>query len=417
MGLGYVGLPLAVSFAEAGFRLTGLDIDNSKVEAIRRGESYVPDTASERLRAQVEAGRVEATTDAAVIATADSVHICVPTPLSKTRDPDISYVVASADRVAEAMHDDMLVVLESTTYPGTTEEVLLPRLETHGRQAGRDYFLAFSPERIDPGNETFTLENTPKVIGGMTTKCTHVATALYGTIVGTVHAVSSPRVAELVKLLENTFRAVNIGSANEMALICDRLGIDSWEVIRAAATKPFGFMPFYPGPGLGGHCIPIDPHYLTWKVRTLDYHARLIEVASEINAGMPHHVVQKVVDALNDQRKSVNGSRVVMIGVAYKRDVDDTRESPAIDIMQLLAAKGADVSYHDPCVPALENIEGLGPLHSIDGLIEACAEADCVVVGTDHSNIDWAGVVAASPLVVDTRNVVEGKAPPNLVRL
>lgn len=417
MGLGYVGLPLAVSFAEAGFRVTGLDIDNSKVEAIRLGESYVPDTASERLRAQVEAGRVEATTDAAVIATADSVHICVPTPLSKTRDPDISYVVASADRVAEAMHDDMLVVLESTTYPGTTEEVLLPRLETHGRQAGRDYFLAFSPERIDPGNETFTLENTPKVIGGMTTKCTHVATALYGTIVGTVHAVSSPRVAELVKLLENTFRAVNIGSANEMALICDRLGIDSWEVIRAAATKPFGFMPFYPGPGLGGHCIPIDPHYLTWKVRTLDYHARLIEVASEINAGMPHHVVQKVVDALNDQRKSVNGSRVGMIGVAYKRDVDDTRESPAIDIMQLLAAKGADVSYHDPFVPALENIEGLGPLHSIDGLIEACAEADCVVVGTDHSNIDWAGVVAASPLVVDTRNVVEGKAPPNLVRL
>ncbi len=417
IGLGYVGLPLAVNFAEAGFRVTGLDLDNSKVEAIRRGESYVSDIATERLRAQVEAGRVEATNDAGVIATVDSVHICVPTPLSKTRDPDISYVVAAADRVAEAMHDDMLVVLESTTYPGTTEEVLLPRLQTEERQAGRDYFLAFSPERIDPGNKTFTLENTPKVIGGMTAECTRVATALYGSIVGTVHPVSSPRAAELVKLLENTFRAVNIGLANEMALICDRLGIDTWEVIRAAATKPFGFMPFYPGPGLGGHCIPIDPHYLTCKVRTLDYHARLIEVASEINSGMPRHVVQKVVDALNDRRKSVNGSRVVMIGVAYKRDVDDTRESPAIDIMQLLAAKGADISYHDPFVPALENVEGLDALRSIGGLIEACAEADCVVVGTDHSDIDWAGVVAVSSLVVDTRNVVKGKAPPNLVRL
>ena len=417
IGLGYVGLPLAVNFAEAGFRVTGLDLDNSKVEAIRRGESYVPDIATERLRAQVEARRVEATSDAGVIATADSVHICVPTPLSKTRDPDISYVVAAADRVAEAIHDDMLVVLESTTYPGTTEEVLLPRLQTKERQAGRDYFLAFSPERIDPGNKIFTLENTPKVIGGMTAECTRVATALYGSIVGTVHSVSSPRVAELVKLLENTFRAVNIGLANEMALICGRLGIDTWEVIRAAATKPFGFMPFYPGPGLGGHCIPIDPHYLTWKVRTLDYHARLIEVASEINSGMPRHVVQKVVDALNDRRKSVNGSRVVMIGVAYKRDVDDTRESPAIDIMQLLAAKGADISYHDPFVPALENVEGLDPLRSVGGLIEACAEADCVVVGTDHSDIDWADVVAVSSLVVDTRNVVKGKAPPNLVRL
>lgn len=417
IGLGYVGLPLAVSLAEAGFQVTGLEIDTSKVEMIRRGESYVPDIATARLRAQVEAGRILATTDAAVIGAADSVHICVPTPLSKTRDPDISYVVASADRVAEAMHDDMLVVLESTTYPGTTEEVLLPRLEAHGRRVGRDYFLAFSPERIDPGNETFTLENTPKVIGGMTPECTRVAAALYGSIVGTVHAVSSPRAAELVKLLENTFRAVNIGLANEMALICDRLGIDTWEVIRAAATKPFGFMPFYPGPGLGGHCIPIDPHYLTWKVRTLDYQARLIEVASEINAGMPQHVVQKVVDALNEHQKSVKGSRVLMIGVAYKRDVDDTRESPAIDIMRLLADKGAEVSYHDPFVPVLENIEGVDPLHSIDELVDACAEADCVVVATDHSEIDWAGVISAAPLIVDTRNVANGEAPPNLVRL
>jgi UDP-N-acetyl-D-glucosamine dehydrogenase len=417
IGLGYVGLPLMVSFAEAGFRVTGLDLDNSKVEAIRRGESYIPDITTERLRAQVEAARIDATTDAARISTADTVHICVPTPLSKTRDPDISYVVASADRVAEAMHNDMLVVLESTTYPGTTEEVLLPRLETNGRQAGRDYFLAFSPERIDPGNETFTLENTPKVIGGVTPECTRVASALYSTIVGTVHTVSAPRAAELVKLLENTFRAVNIGLANEMALICDRLGIDTWEVIEAAATKPFGFMPFYPGPGLGGHCIPIDPHYLTWKVRTLDYQARLIEVASEINSGMPHHIVQKVVDALNEHRKSVNGSCIVMIGVAYKRDVDDTRESPAIDIMRLLAAKGAEVSYHDPFVPALENIEGLDLLRSIDGLLDACAEADCVIVGTDHTDVDWAGVIAAAALVVDTRNVAKGKAPPNLVRL
>ena len=292
----------------------------------------------------------------------------------------------------------------------------------HARIAGRDFELStsngiFSPERIDPGNETFTLENTPKVIGGITPECTRVASALYSTIVGTVHTVSSPRAAELVKLLENTFRAVNIGLANEMALICDRLGIGTWEVIEAAATKPFGFMPFYPGPGLGGHCIPIDPHYLTWKVRTLDYQARLIEVASEINSGMPHHIVQKVVDALNEHRKSVNGSRIVMIGVAYKRDVDDTRESPAIDIMRLLAAKGAEVSYHDPFVPALENIEGLDPLRSIDGLLDACAEADCVVVGTDHTDVDWAGVIAAAALVVDTRNVAKGKAPPNLVRL
>ncbi len=417
IGLGYVGLPLAVSFAEAGFRVTGLDLDDSKVDAIRRGESYIPDIATERLRAQVDAGRIDATTDAAVLSTVDSVHICVPTPLSKTRDPDISYVVASADRVAESMHDDMLVVLESTTYPGTTEEVLLPRLQNTERRAGRDYFLAFSPERIDPGNETFMLENTPKVIGGMTPECTRVASALYGTIVGTVHTVSSPRAAELVKLLENTFRAVNIGLANEMALMCDRLGIDTWEVIQAAATKPFGFMPFYPGPGLGGHCIPIDPHYLTWKVRTLDYQARLIEVASEINAGMPQHIVQKVVAALNEHRKSVNGSRILMIGVAYKRDVDDTRESPAIDIMQLLAARGAEVSYHDPFVPALENVEGLDSLRSVDRLLDACAESDCVVVGTDHSNIDWAEVIGASPLMVDTRNVSNGETPPHLVRL
>ncbi len=417
IGLGYVGLPLAVSFAEAGFRVTGLDLDQAKVDAIRNGESYVPDIATERLRAQVDAGRIDATTDATVLSTADSVHICVPTPLSKTRDPDISYVVAAADRVAESMHDDVLVVLESTTSPGTTEEVLLPRLETNGGEVGRDYFLAFSPERIDPGNETFTLENTPKVIGGMTPECTHVAAALYGTIVGTVHAVSSPRAAELVKLLENIFRAVNIGLANEMALMCDRLGIDTWEVIQAAATKPFGFMPFYPGPGLGGHCIPIDPHYLTWKVRTLDYQARLIEVASEINSGMPQHIVQMVVAALNDHRKSLNGSKILMIGVAYKRDVDDTRESPAIDIMQLLAAKGAEVSYHDPFVPALENVEGLDPLRSVDALLDACAEVDCVVVATDHSDIDWAGVIAASTLVVDTRNVSNGEAPPHLVRL
>jgi len=418
IGLGYVGLPLAVAFAEAGFRVTGLDVDADKVASVNAGDSYIPDIATERLAAQVEAGRLDASTDAAVLGAVDTVHICVPTPLRKTRDPDISYVVAAADQVAKHVHPGMLIVLESTTYPGTTEEILAPRLADQELQLGSDYHLAFSPERIDPGNDQFTLENTPKVIGGMTTECTKVAAALYGAIVGEVHEVSSPAAAELVKLLENTFRAVNIGLANEMALMCDRMGIDTWEVIRAAATKPFGFMPFYPGPGLGGHCIPVDPHYLTWKARTLNYQARLIEVAAEINMSMPEHVVDKVASALNEHEKSVRGSRILIIGVAYKRDVDDTRESPSIDIMRLLQDRGARVEFADPFVDRLGERDGLlDEQTAVPGLPEVCAEYDCVVVGTDHTDIDWPAVIAAARLVVDTRNVANGRSAPNVVRL
>jgi UDP-N-acetyl-D-glucosamine dehydrogenase len=418
VGLGYVGLPLAVAFAEAGFHVTGFDVDSRKVEAIRAGRSYIPDIPTARLAAQVEAGRLDATTVQEIVAEVDTVHICVPTPLGKTRDPDVSYVVQATDMVARHWHPGMLIVLESTTYPGTTEEILLPRFEQEGRQVGRDYFLAFSPERIDPGNKTYTLENTPKVIGGMTAACTDVAAAMYGTVVDTVHPVSSPRAAELVKLLENTFRAINSGLANEMAMMCDRLEIDTWEVIRAAATKPFGFMPFYPGPGLGGHCIPIDPQYLTWKVRTLDYTPRLIETAAEINGGMPEYVVEKIVAALNEVERSVKGSRILMMGVAYKRDIDDTRESPALDIMQLLMKKGAKVDYHDPYVAELGAQEGFETtVASIGDVPSACGSYDCVVIGTDHSDIDWPAVLDGSKLVVDTRNVSDGRFAPHIVRL
>lgn len=417
IGLGYVGLPLAVAFAEAGFEVVGLDVDSAKVDRLSRGVSYVPDIPSSAVAPLVESGKLRATTDPGVLAEADSVHICVPTPLSKTRDPDVSYVIAAADQVAEHWHPGMLIVLESTTYPGTTEEIMQPRFVADGRTVGEDFFLAFSPERIDPGNEVYRLDNTPKVIGGTTAACTEAATALYGTICETVHPVSSPRAAELVKLLENTFRAINIALANEMAIMCDRLDIDTWEVVRAAATKPFGFMPFYPGPGLGGHCIPIDPHYLTWKVRTLDYQPRLIDTASEINHEMPEYVVQKVVAALNDHEKSVKGSRILMIGVAYKRDIDDVRESPAVSIMQKLQRKGALLDYHDPHVPTLSGHEGLSTLTSVEGVPATCADYDCVVVGTDHRGIDWPGVIAASKLVVDTRNVANGRGQSNVVRL
>ncbi len=418
IGLGYVGLPLSVAFAEAGFRVTGLDIDTARVNSLNRGDSYIPDIPTAKLAAQVETGRLRATTDPAVLGEVDSAHICVPTPLSKTRDPDVSYVIASAASIAEHLHRDMLVVLESTTYPGTTEEVLLPRFERNGFTVGQDYFLAFSPERIDPANQQFTLENTPKVLGGVTPECTRRAEALYGTIVGSMHTVSSPRAAELVKLLENTFRSVNIGLANEMAIMCDRLGIDTWEVIEAAATKPFGFMPFYPGPGLGGHCIPIDPHYLTWKVRTLDYYPRMIEVAAEINSKMPEYVVGKVVDALNEHEKSVKGSHILMVGVAYKKDVGDTRESPAIEIMQHLAAKGAQVDFADPYVAELDSNDGFDPpLRGVEGLPDVCADYDCVVVGTDHSSVDWRAVIEGSRVVVDTRNVANGRSAPNVIRL
>jgi len=416
VGLGYVGLPLAVAFAEAGFKVTGLDVNAQRVDELNARDSYIADVPSAALAAQVEAGRLSATTDPGAIAEMDVVVICVPTPLSKTRDPDVSYILAAAEQVSRHFHPGMLVVMESTTYPGTTEEVLLPTLAVNGAEVGKDFYLAFSPERIDPGNETYTLTNTPKIIGGYTETCGDIASALYRTICEQVHRVSTCRAAEMVKLLENTFRSVNIALVNEVAMMCERLEIDTGEVINAAATKPFGYMAFYPGPGIGGHCIPVDPHYLTWKLRTLNYQARLVELASEINAAMPEHVVRLVVDALNEHSKSAKGSRILVLGVAYKRDIDDVRESPALDIIRLLQARGAEVDYADPYVPSVS--ESLAAaMYSVDGVPGICAGYDCVVVCTDHTEFDWAAIIDAAPLIIDTRNVTAGREDPHIVRL
>jgi UDP-N-acetyl-D-glucosamine dehydrogenase len=403
VGLGYVGLPLAVEFAEVGFQVIGLDVSEPKVRQLNRGESYIPDIPTERLKPLVENERLCATTSYADLGQADTVSICVPTPLRTTKDPDMSYVIEAVNSVAEICHDGMLVVLESTTYPGTTAEIVVPKLDGKGFRAGENVFIAFSPERIDPGNKRYGVRNTPKVVGGVTPDCTEVVSALYSAAIDRVVPVSSPTAAEMVKLLENTFRAVNIGLVNEMALMCDKLGIDVWEVIQGAASKPFGFMPFYPGPGLGGHCIPVDPHYLSWKLKTLNYTARFIELASEINSSMPLYVVDKVTQALNDDSKAVRGSRVIVLGVAYKRDVDDVRESPALDVISLLHNRGADVAYHDPFVPGirLENDAHMTSSEYSDGLLRG---ADCVVIITDHTSYDWQQVLDNSKLVVDTRN-------------
>lgn len=403
VGLGYVGLPLAVEFAEAGFSVIGVDVSANKVAQLNRGESYIPDIPTERLKPLIENGRLCGSTDYADLRQTDTVSICVPTPLRKTKDPDMSYVVQAVEEVAAVCHEGMLIVLESTTYPGTTEEIILPKLMNNGFRVGENVFVAFSPERIDPGNLKFGVRNTPKVVGGVTSDCTDVAIALYSSAVDQVVPVSSPTTAEMVKLLENTFRAVNIGLVNEMALMCDKLGIDVWEVIQAAASKPFGFMPFYPGPGLGGHCIPVDPHYLSWKLKTLNYNARFIELASEINTSMPLYVVDKIVDALNDQSKAVRGSKIVVLGVAYKRDVDDVRESPALDVIGLLEGKGAHVVYHDPYVPSirLEDQHRMETVAYSDQLLE---DADCVVILTDHRTYDWQHVLDHSKLIVDTRH-------------
>lgn len=405
IGLGYVGLPLAVEFAEAGFRVIGMDVSADKVAQIERGESYIPDIPTDRLAPLVRSGKLSATTSYDDLRAVDALSICVPTPLRKTKDPDMSFVLSALEGVATIAHTGLLVVLESTTYPGTTVELVAPRMRTLSFTPGQDIFIAFSPERIDPGNPVYGVRNTPKVVGGITPTCTDVAAAYYGTAVDQIVKVQSPTSAEMVKLLENTFRAVNIGLVNEVALMCDKLGIDVWEVINAARTKPFGFMPFYPGPGLGGHCIPVDPHYLSWKLKTLDYTARFIELASEINTSMPVHVVNKVADALNDDRKPVRGSRVLVLGVAYKRDVDDVRESPALDVIQLLQQKGADVVYHDPYVPRvrLHNDE---MMHTAVYSDELLASVDCVVVVTDHSSYDWQQVAACSRLIIDTRHAL-----------
>ena len=417
IGLGYVGLPLAVEFAEAGFDVVGIDTDGNKVKDINRGRSHIRDVPSEELASLVKIGRLRADTDYGVLGGIDAVMICVPTPLNKIRDPDLSYVVAAAEGIVRQMHRDMLVVLESTTYPGTTDELVLPILEKSGLQVGEDFYLVFSPERIDPGNRKYNVKNIPKIVGGVTPRCLEVAKALYESTIEVVISVSSTKSAEMVKLLENTFRAVNIGLVNEVAIMCDKLGIDVWEVVDAAATKPFGFMPFYPGPGLGGHCIPVDPNYLSWKLRTLNYNARFIQLASEINTAMPLYVVNKVADALNDERKSVKGSRIMVLGVAYKEDVDDVRQSPALDILRLLKEKGAEVLYNDPFIPTL-CLHGL-ELQSADLSQELLREMDCVVIVAAHGAYHWEDIVAVSNLVVDTRNVTKGiKANPGkIVRL
>lgn len=411
IGLGYVGLPLAVEFAEVGYTVIGYDVSATKVERLNRGESYIPDIPTERLQPIVDNGKLCATTKLDDLRHADAISICVPTPLRKTKDPDMSFIIQATQDVANIAHAGMLIVLESTTYPGTTEELIAPRLAEQGFTAGEDIFIAFSPERIDPGNQHFQVRNTPKVIGGITEHCNEVAHALYCAAVDQVVPVSSPATAEMVKLLENTFRAVNIGMVNEMALMCDKLDIDVWEVIQAAATKPFGFMPFYPGPGLGGHCIPVDPHYLSWKLKTLNYNARFIELASEINTSMPYYVMDKITDALNEHSRSVRGSRVVVLGVAYKRDVDDVRESPALDVIGLLREKGADVVYHDPHVTSMR-IDGSANMESVPYTDDLLETADCVVILTDHTLFDYQHILDHSRLVVDTRHAT----PPRVGR-
>jgi UDP-N-acetyl-D-glucosamine dehydrogenase len=405
VGMGYVGLPLAVEFAEVGFPVLGFEVSVEKVEALREGRSYVGDVPSDQLKKVVDAGRLEATLDYDRLAESDVICICVPTPLNKTGEPDVSYIMSVTDSLQRTVRPGQLVVLESTTYPGTTRELLLPALAVDGSlSVGTDFFLAFSPERVDPSNPVYKIKNTPKVVGGITPACSQMAKALYATIIEQVVAVSSTEAAELTKLLENTFRAVNIALANEMAIVCDKLGVDVWEVIMAASTKPFGFMKFTPGPGLGGHCIPVDPHYLAWKMKTLDYKTRLVELASEINSEMPHYVTEKISGLLNEDGKPVKGSRVVVIGAAYKRDTNDTRESPALDIIRLLVEKGADVVYHDPLVPSLRH-EGQD-MESAPLDEQLLASSDAIVIVTDHSDIDYDLVRRSGKPLLDTRNVL-----------
>jgi UDP-N-acetyl-D-glucosamine dehydrogenase len=417
VGLGYVGLPLLVEFARSGYEAVGFDLDERKVAEVNAGRSYIPDVTTADVAALRAAGRISASTDFAQLATVDTINICVPTPLRKTKDPDMSFVVSAVDTIAAHMRPGVLIVLESTTYPGTTEELVRPALERAGLLAGRDFYLAFSPERVDPGNPVYNTRNVPKVVGGVTPECVRLAAALYSRAIDTVIPVSSPRVAEMVKLLENTFRAVNIGLVNEIALMCDTLGIDVWEVVEAAATKPFGFMPFFPGPGLGGHCIPIDPFYLSWKARQSGFEARFIELAGQVNGSMPHAVVQKITDALNTRQKSVNGSTILIAGVAYKRDIDDMRESPALDVISELQKRGAAVSYVDPHVPKLDVAHSGFDMESIGRLdARTLASFDCVAILTDHKLFDYATIVEHSDLVVDTRNAVKQRAA-NVFRL
>jgi UDP-N-acetyl-D-glucosamine dehydrogenase len=417
LGLGYVGLPLAVVFGEAGFKVTGIDPDARKVDALNKGVSYIPDVTTESVAKLLKDGLLTATTDFSVLKDMDAVSICVPTPLRKTGDPDLSFIISATEQLAPYAHAGMVVVLESSTYPGTTREMVLPRLNGSGLTVGEDLFIAFSPERVDPGRTDWTTKNTPKVVGGITENCSDVATAWYEQTMDTVVRVSTAEVAEMAKLLENTFRMINIGMVNELAIMCDRMGVDVWEVIDAAATKPFGFMKFSPGPGLGGHCIPIDPLYLSWKMKAFNYNARFIELASDVNTNMPRFAVSKVVDALNTVGKSVNGSNVLVLGVAYKPDIDDLRESPALDVIHLLQQKGAKVSYHDPYIPEFKHEDW--EMQSVSGLMPAVKSADVVVIVTNHKTYDYAAILQEASLIVDTRNALgkAGKDSPKVVRL
>jgi UDP-N-acetyl-D-glucosamine dehydrogenase len=414
IGLGYVGLPLAVEFARAGFDVIGIDVQSAKVAQLNSGLSYIKDVSDDVLAPLVRSGKLRATADFSIITELDTLDICVPTPLRKTKDPDMSFVVSATAEIAKYLHPGLLVMLESTTYPGTTDELLLPKLRESGHRVGEDFFLCFSPERVDPGNPDFHTANIPKVVGGITPLCTEMGALFYQQALETVIPVSSTRVAEMVKLLENTFRMINIGLANEMALMCNRMGINVWEVIEAAATKPFGFMPFYPGPGLGGHCIPIDPFYLSWKSREAGIEARFIELAGYINGQMPEHVVDRIQGALNDVQKPVRGSHVHIVGVAYKRDINDVRESPALDIIHLLRRLGAFVTYSDPYVPKIALDDG--ELQGQD-LFPATEQADCVVIVTDHTNVDYDSIVERGKVIFDTRNALKEIRSPKISKL
>ena len=415
IGLGYVGLPLAMEFVRAGFHVTGIDVDQGKVKKLNRGENYIQDIKDESVKNAVEMNQLSATSDFSVIQNLDAIFICVPTPLNKQKNPDISFINQVMENMKDFIHHDMLIVLESTSYPGTTRELILPEMESKGLKAGHEFYLCFSPERVDPGNEKYKTANTPKILGGITPKCGKMGEFLYEMIVEQVVRVSTPETAEMVKLLENTFRAINIGLANEVAIMCEKLGIDVWEVIDAAATKPFGFMKFTPGPGLGGHCIPIDPHYLSWKLKTLDYNARFIELASEMNTSMPFHIVDLVREGLNRNGKGIFGSQIIVIGVAYKKNVDDVRESPALDVMKLLDNDGAELSFYDPYV-SFVRLNGNRMMGMEKLTKETLNNSDAIVILTDHDQIDFQFVEENSDLIIDSRNVIKNDHP-NLIKL
>ena len=416
IGLGYVGLPLAIEFVQAGFNVVGIDIDKDKISLINSGKNYIKDIDDNLLSNAVKNKLLKATDDYSTVKNMDSISICVPTPLNKQKDPDITYIVSVMDEIKKYLRKDMALILESTTYPGSTKELILPYINDLGFNIGNDFFLCFSPERIDPGNTEYNTSNTPKVIGGITSNCTNIGVTLYKRIVQKVVKVSTTETAEMVKLLENTFRAINIGLANEIAIMCEKLGVNVWEVIDAAATKPFGFMKFTPGPGLGGHCIPIDPHYLSWKLKTLDYEARFIQLAGEVNTSMPNHILNLISFNLNKIQKTVNGSKILILGVAYKKDINDVRESPALDIIQLLSHGGAKIEYHDPYVPSIDiNDLHLENIYELNSVIVKSYDA-CVVI-TDHTNIDYELIYDNSQLIIDTRNVFDGKNGKHLKRL